>query len=68
MCMFSQPKYPDPQMPAEKQMPQQPDQTPQQAKGRRVSDQVRGAASTILTSGSGVTATAPTEKKTLLGQ
>lgn len=34
---------------------------------RRVTDKVRSAANTILTSGSGVLNFAPTEKKTLLG-
>lgn len=34
---------------------------------RRVTDKVRSASNTILTSGSGVTSFSPTEKKTLLG-
>lgn len=38
------------------------------AAGRRATDRVRSGSSTILTSGSGVKTTAPTEKKTLLGQ
>jgi len=37
------------------------------AQGRRASDRVRSGARTILTSGSGVSEFAPTEKKTLLG-
>lgn len=35
--------------------------------GRRTADQLRAGSPTILTSGSGVTTTALTEKKTLLG-
>lgn len=38
------------------------------ATGRRTEDRLRAGANTILTSGSGVTASAPSEKKTLLGQ
>lgn len=38
------------------------------ATGRRTMDRIRAGTSTILTGGSGVTAAAPTEKKTLLGQ
>lgn len=36
--------------------------------GRRTTDRMRAASPTVLTSGSGVTTVAPTEKKTLLGQ
>lgn len=36
--------------------------------GRRAADKARAGAATILTSGSGVTAAAPTAAKTLLGQ
>lgn len=35
--------------------------------GRRVTDRMRAATKTILTSGSGVSEAATTEKKTLLG-
>lgn len=35
--------------------------------GRRTADAIRAGSPTILTSGSGVTTTALTEKKTLLG-
>lgn len=38
------------------------------ATGRRTEDRIRAGSSTILTSGSGVSAVGQTEKKTLLGQ
>lgn len=69
MCMFSQPKMQAPQLPPEPNQTKQPDAgAVRSAIGRRTEDRFRGAADTILTSGSGVTATAPTDKKTLLGQ
>lgn len=37
------------------------------AASRRATDRLRGATSTVLTSGSGVTSSADTGKKTLLG-
>lgn len=68
MCMFSTPDYPDPQMPTEKQAQRLPDgETVRSTTARRTEDRVRAGADTILTSGSGVTTSAPTEKKTLLG-
>jgi len=77
MCMFSTPKTPPaPELPPQPAQAQTPDYaTAQDAAGRRAIDKVRGS-NTILTSGQGVTASAPTDtnsaqngdKKTLLGQ
>ncbi len=67
MCMPT-PKIPDPKMPTEYQQQRAPDAgAVKSTTGRRTLDKMRSASSTILTSGSGVTQTAPTEKKTLLG-
>lgn len=70
MCMFSTPDTPDPpEPPVEYAQQRQPDAgAVRTATGRRSGDRVRAGARTILTSGSGVTAAADTEKKTLLGQ
>lgn len=38
------------------------------ATGRRTMDRIKAGGDTVLTSGSGVSSFAPTEKKTLLGQ
>lgn len=68
MCMFSKPKVEDPVMPPEYQQQRLPDAG--QARNNvsaRVKDRMRAASGTVLTSGSGVTASAPTERKTLLG-
>lgn len=56
-----------PEMPAEKQASKAPDGTQTGSAARRATDRMRGATSTILTSGSGVTDAAATGKKTLLG-
>lgn len=58
-----------PQMPAETQAMKQPDAgAVRSSVSRRVGDRMRSGTDTILTSGSGVTAYAPTANKTLLGQ
>lgn len=69
MCMFSKPPKPDdPAMPPEYAQSRLPDGGQvRDDVGTRTRDRMRAATSTILTSGSGVTNTAPTEKKTLLG-
>ena len=70
MCVFGSggQQYPDPQMPKEYAAQRMPDGSAvKTASGRRASDRVRSGSNTILTSGSGVTQLAPTEKKTLLG-
>lgn len=69
MCMFSTPDYKDPAPPKEYAQQQSPDGGAVRSNtGRRTMDRMRAATSTVLTSGSGVTTAAPTEKKTLLGQ
>jgi len=70
MCMFSKPDTPAPPvMPPEPAQMRQPDAgAVRSATGRRTEDRVRAGTSTVLTSGSGVTALAETDKKTLLGQ
>jgi len=69
MCMFSTPAQADPVLPPEYAAQKMPDGAAiKTAAGRRATDKVMSGSPTILTSGSGVTATAPTEKKTLLGQ
>lgn len=68
MCMFSTPDYPDPKMPTERQASRLPDgETVQSTTARRTQDRVRASADTVLTSGSGISETAQTGKKTLLG-
>lgn len=68
MCMFSTPDYGDPEMPAERQAQRLPDgQSVKSNTARRTEDRMRAGADTILTSASGVTSGAATEKKTLLG-
>lgn len=58
-----------PQLPVETQAMRQPDGgAVRSSTGRRTADRLRAGVDTILTSGSGVTNTAPTDKKTLLGQ
>lgn len=69
MCMFSTPTPAAPVLPPENAAMKAPDGgAVRTATGRRTSDRVRAGADTILTSGSGVTSMAPTDKKTLLGQ
>lgn len=69
MCMFTPPTAETPQLPPEPaQMKPADGGAVRSATGRRTDDRIRAGAQTILTSGSGVTATAPTERRTLLGQ
>lgn len=70
MCIIPQPTMPDaPQLPPETAAMREPDGGAVRSNtGRRTQDRMRAGSNTILTSGSGVTAAAPTEKKTLLGQ
>lgn len=66
--MFNTPTPQAPTLPPEQAQMKQPDGAAvKTATGRRTMDRIRAGASTILTGGSGVTAAAPTEKKTLLG-
>lgn len=71
MCLFGgggQQAAADPVLPPETAAMRMPDAAAvKTAAGRRASDKVKGGARTILTSGSGVSQFAPTEKKTLLG-
>lgn len=67
MCMFGQTKQKPPVMPRETALMKQPDAGQVRSDtAARTRDKMR-AANTILTSGSGVTQSAATEKKTLLG-
>lgn len=67
MC-FSTPSYPEPKRPTETAAMKSPDNAAvASAAARRVTDATKTRAPTILTSGSGVMTSAPTEKKTLLG-
>ncbi|RJT41998.1 hypothetical protein D3227_04785 [Mesorhizobium waimense] len=69
MCMFNTPNQDEPTLPPETAAMREPDQGAVRAGvGKRATDKLRSGANTILTSGSGVTAAAPTDKKTLLGQ
>jgi len=69
MCMFGTPTPAAPTLPPENAAMKQPDGGAVRTNtGRRTSDRIRAGADTILTSGSGVTTSAPTDKKTLLGQ
>lgn len=69
MCMFSTPTPKAPELPPETAAMRQPDGGAVRSNtGRRTADRIRAGANTILTSGSGVTSAAPTDKKTLLGQ
>ncbi len=69
MCLLNTPKAEDPVLPPETAAMRAPDQgAVKSTVGRRTGDKARAATPTILTSGSGVTTSAPTEKKTLLGQ
>lgn len=68
MCVFPKPEKPEePQMPTERAAMRQPDTAVVSNTARRAKDQARSATATILTSGSGVSSAAPTQKKTLLG-
>lgn len=72
MCAFSRPKMPDapaaPEIvpPTQMAVAQSPEQASRSA-GNSQRNRMRAAASTVLTSGSGVMAGASTDKKTLLG-
>lgn len=67
--MFNQPTPAAPVLPPEQAHMKQPDGAAvKSATGRRSMDRIRAGTQTILTGGEGVTAAAPTEKKTLLGQ
>jgi hypothetical protein len=68
MCLFKTPKPKDPVLPPEPAQMREPDAgAVRDGVGRRTTDRMRAAAQTVLTSGSGVTNNAPTQKKTLLG-
>lgn len=69
MCIFPKtPKPQDPVMPPEYAQQRAPDgQEVRNSAGNRTADRIRAGAGTVLTSGSGVTQNAATEKKTLLG-
>ena len=68
MCDFT-PDIPNPAPVTERAQTQLPDgASARTATGRRTMDRVRAGQNTILTSGSGVMNSAPTEGKTLLGQ
>lgn len=67
--MIPTPNIPAPELPPETAAMKQPDGAAvRSSTGRRTQDRMRSGSNTILTSGSGVGAAAPTEKKTLLGQ
>lgn len=69
MCILPQPNMQAPELPPETAAMRQPDgAAARSSASRRATDRLRGSSQTILTSGSGVAAAAPTEKKTLLGQ
>ena len=67
--MCSTPKAPPPpELPPERAAMRAPDQAAISGAGRRTTDRMRSATSTILTSGQGVTMAGETQGKTLLGQ
>ncbi|MDK2769907.1 MAG: hypothetical protein KYX69_19590 [Sphingomonas sp.] len=70
MCIFSAPKaQAAPVLPPEPAQTKAPDSgAVRSSTGRRTMDRARAGSDTILTSGLGVTETAATAKKTLLGQ
>lgn len=68
MCILPKVDTPDaPVLPTERAAMRQPTSAVTTDTKRRATDQARSATSTILTSGSGVSTSAPTAKKTLLG-
>lgn len=68
MCMFKTPKTPTVQAPPEYAQQKTPDYAAgQNSAARRASDRIRGSASTILTSGTGVGTFANTLSPTLSG-
>lgn len=69
MCLFNTPSMDPPKAPVEYAQQKQPDGAAvRSSTSRRTMDRMRAASGTILTSGSGVTAAAPSMGKTLLGQ
>lgn len=68
MCMFKTPNQDAPVLPTEPAQVRQPTAQDANKAGDKATDQLRARASTVLTSGSGVTENAATGKKTLLGQ
>lgn len=67
MCMARTPKMPDVVLPPERAAMKAPDRTATSNAQEMMRDRVRAGTQTILTSGSGVTDSAMTGKKTLLG-
>lgn len=68
MCLFNKPDVPDPVQVPDRAATRLPDNAEARSTaGRRTQDRVRAGTNTVLTSGSGVTSTADTAKKTLLG-
>lgn len=68
MCVMNTPTMPDPVIPPERAAMRAPDGGAiTDSASRRATDRLRGASSTVLTSGSGVSDNAATGKKTLLG-
>lgn len=69
MCILSKPDMPPaPELPPERAAMRAPDAAGVRANATsRVTDRMRAGAGTILTSGSGVSTMASTDKKTLLG-
>lgn len=69
MCMVGGAQYNDPVLPPESAQMRSPDAgAARSSAARRTMDRVMSGAKTVLTSGQGVTQSAPTEKKVLLGQ
>lgn len=69
MCLVSTPSAPQLQEPTEYAQQRAPDgDAVRSSTSRRTLDKMRSGTSTVLTSGSGVSQTADTAKKTLLGQ
>ena len=67
MCFFSQPSTPDPVIATPAAAAKMPDYDTAGQAGEAQRRRIRAGGNTILTSGSGVTTPAPTNKKTLLG-
>ena len=69
MCLVSSPSAPQLQEPTEYAAQRAPDgDAVRSSTSRRTLDRMRSGQNTVLTSGSGVSETAATGKKTLLGQ
>ena len=69
MCIFPKtPDVPDPVIASETAAAKMPDAGAVSGAGNKQRNQLRAAAATVLTSGSGVRSSAPTQSKTLLGQ